>query len=65
MRKFLAVLPSQSIPFVWRNRFAECLRYDSGRGRRHLGHGERDSRRRQPEQAALLELSPAESGSAL
>jgi hypothetical protein len=55
-------LPPQFVPFVGRGRFPECLQYDSRRGRRHLGHRERDNRRCQSEQAALLEVGQAELG---
>lgn len=55
-------LPPQFVPFVGRGRFPKCLQYDSRRGRRHLGHRERDNRRCQSEQAALLEVGQAELG---
>src|SRR5277367_284161 len=54
-------LPSQPIPAIRRERFAERLQYRSWRGPRHFRHRECDYRRRRPKQAALRRLAPVES----
>src|SRR5277367_2571089 len=49
-------LPSQPIPAIRRDRFAERLQYRSGRGPRHFRHRQCDNRRRRPKQASLKEI---------